>query len=64
MLIETRLSEAELLTFAKWFDEFLADQWDRRFAEDVQAGRLDAAGRQADEQYEAARVTFVMTHFR
>ncbi len=53
----TRLSEAELVTFAKWFDEFMADQWDRRFEEDVQAGRLNAAGRNADEHFEAGRCT-------
>lgn len=53
----THLSETELVTFAKWFDEFRADQWDRRFEEDVQAGRLDAPGRKADEHFEAGRCT-------
>lgn len=53
----THLSEAKLVKFAKWFDEFMADQWDRRFADDVQAGRLDAAGRKADEYFEAGRCT-------
>lgn len=53
----THLSEAELVTFAKWFDEFMADQWDRRFAEDVQAGRLDVAGWKADGHFEAGRCT-------
>ena len=53
----TRLSETELVTFSKWFDEFMAEQWDRRFEEDVRAGRLDAVGRQADEHFEAGRCT-------
>ena len=53
----TRLSETELVTFAKWFDEFMADQWDRQFEEAVQAGRLNAAGRKADEHFEAGRCT-------
>ncbi len=53
----TRLSDAELVAFAKWFDEFMADQWDRRFVDDAQAGRLDAAGRKADEHFEAGRCT-------
>ena len=53
----SRLSEAELVAFAKWFDEFMADQWDRQFAEDVQSGRLNAAGRQADEHFESGRCT-------
>ena len=54
-----RLSEPELVTFANWFDEFMADQWDRRFVDDVEAGRLDAAGLQADEQFEAGRCTLL-----
>ena len=53
----TRLSETELVTFSKWFDEFMAEQWDRRFEEDIRAGRLDAVGRQADEHFEAGRCT-------
>lgn len=53
----TRLPQAELVTFAKWFDEFMADQWDRRFEEDVRSGRLEAVGRQADEHFEAGRCT-------
>ena len=53
----TGLSETELVTFTKWFDEFMAEQWDRRFEDDVRSGRLDAAGRRADEQFEAGRCT-------
>ena len=53
----TRLSEAELVTFAKWFDEFMADQCDRRFDDDVQSGRLDAVGRKANEYFAAGQCT-------
>ena len=35
------LSAADLAAFRAWFAEFDADAWDRQFAEDVAAGRLD-----------------------
>ena len=52
-----RLPETELDTFARWFEEFLADTWDRRIEADIQAGRLDEAGRRADADFEAGRCT-------
>ena len=48
---------AELDAFARWFEEFLADAWDRRIEGDIAAGRLDDAGREADAQFEAGRCT-------
>jgi hypothetical protein len=53
----TDLPPADLQAFAKWFEEYLADAWDRQFEADVAAGRLDAAGRQADADFEAGRCT-------
>ena len=53
----TRLPEADLAAFTRWFEEFLADAWDRRIEADVRAGRLDAAGRRADADFEAGRCT-------
>lgn len=53
----TRLSTAELTSFSQWFQEFLADNWDRQIEADIQAGRLDAAGNKADEDFEAGRCT-------
>ncbi len=47
----------ELDQFSRWFEEFLAEQWDRRIEADIVAGRLDAAGRRADEEFEAGRCT-------
>ncbi|HET6573391.1 MAG TPA: hypothetical protein VFG68_07305 [Fimbriiglobus sp.] len=49
------LPPADLDAFARWFEEFLADAWDRRIEADVAAGRLDAAGRQADADFDAGR---------
>lgn len=49
----TQLPEEELTAFARWFEEYLADAWDRRIEADIKAGRLDEAGRRADADFEA-----------
>ncbi|HEV3146209.1 MAG TPA: hypothetical protein VGZ47_20145 [Gemmataceae bacterium] len=49
------LPDAQLTEFAQWFEEFLADAWDRRIEADIRAGRLDEAGRKADADFEAGR---------
>ena len=51
------LSPAELSKFSQWFEEFLADQWDRQIEQDLISGRLDAALKQADDHYSAGRCT-------
>ena len=51
------LPAEELDQFSRWFEEFVADQWDRRIEADILAGRLDAAGRRADEEFVAGRCT-------
>ena len=51
----SRLPAADLDAFAKWFEEYLADEWDRRIEADILAGRLDEAGRRADADFEAGR---------
>ena len=52
-----QLPAEELDRFSQWFEEFLADQWDRQVEADILAGRLEAAGRRADEDFEAGRRT-------
>ena len=47
----------ELSRFSQWFEEFMADQWDRQIEQDMKAGRLDAALKRADEHYKAGRCT-------
>ena len=49
------LPAEELTQFSRWFEEYLADKWDRKIEADILAGRLDAAGRRADEDFEAGR---------
>lgn len=52
-----KLSPDELSAFTRWFEEFMADAWDQQIEEDIRAGRLDEAGRKADEDFEAGRCT-------
>ena len=52
-----RLSPEDLARLTDWFEGFVADQWDRQIEADILAGRLDAAGRKADEDFEAGRCT-------
>lgn len=51
----TRLPNDDLSAFARWFEEYLADAWDRQIEDDIKAGRLDEAGGQADSDFEAGR---------
>ena len=50
-----QLPAEDLAAFARWFEEYLADAWDRRIEADIQAGRLDEAGRRADADFEAGQ---------
>jgi hypothetical protein len=52
-----QLPAEELDRFSRWFEEFLADQWDQRIEADILAGHLEAAGRRADDDFEAGRCT-------
>ncbi len=52
-----QLRAEELERFSHWFEEFLAEQWDRRIEADILAGRLEAGGRRAEEEFEAGRCT-------
>jgi hypothetical protein len=49
------LPAEELSAFAHWFEEYLADVWDRRIEADIKAGLLDEAGRRAESEFEAGR---------
>jgi hypothetical protein len=52
-----RLPQPELTAFKQWFDEFFADLWDRQIQADIEAGRLDEAGRQADADFNTGSST-------
>ena len=53
----SQLPADELSAFARWFEEYFADAWDRRIEADLRAGKLDDAGRRADADFDAGRCT-------
>ena len=53
--VVAKLSPAELSAFAEWFEEFMADAWDKQIDADVRAGKLDHLGKQADDDFKAGR---------
>ena len=52
----SRLPAEDLTTFARWFEEYLADAWDRRIDADIHAGKLDEAGKRAEAAFGAGSV--------
>jgi len=55
--VVSRLSAEELTRFSQWFEEFLAEQWDRQIEEDVKAGRLEAAVTRSNKCFDAGQCT-------
>ena len=53
----SQLSVNELMQFSEWFAEFVADQWDKKIEADILAGRLDAAGKRADDEFLGGRAS-------
>ncbi len=52
-----KLPVEDLAAFRAWFGEFDAEQWDRQFAEDVAAGRLDDLAEEALRDLHEGRCT-------
>ncbi len=52
-----KLPPEQLAQFTQWFEQYIADQWDKKIEEDVKAGRLDQLAKKADEDFEAGRCT-------
>ena len=50
-----KLSAGELADFRRWFSEYDAEAWDRKLAQDVEAGRLDALADRALRDYRAGK---------
>ncbi|HYP39890.1 MAG TPA: hypothetical protein VEX13_05980 [Chloroflexia bacterium] len=48
-----QLPRPELVMFRAGFEEFLAEAWDERIEEDVQAGRLEGLLQQVEREVEA-----------
>jgi hypothetical protein len=53
----SRLSREELFSFQTWFEEFVAEAWDRQIEEDAQARKLDHLAAEADREFAAGRCT-------
>ncbi len=51
----SQLPANELTAFAQWFEEYLANEWDRRIEADVLNGAFEKAGKEAVSEYEAGR---------
>ena len=51
----SQLPASELSALSQWFEEYVADQWDRQIEADILAGRFDAAGKRAVADFEAGR---------
>ncbi len=51
------LSPSELAAFADWFENFVADEWDKQIETDARGGKLDHLARRADEHFDAGRCT-------
>lgn len=52
-----KLSRSDLTAFRDWFLGFDATAWDKQFAEDVAAGRLDALADEAVRDLREERCT-------
>jgi hypothetical protein len=52
-----QLSPAELAEFRRWYAEFDAQAWDRKFEADVKAGKLDALAEKALRDHAAGKST-------
>lgn len=51
------LPPSELAVFAEWFEQYIADQWDKNIEADISAGKLDHLAEKADRDFEARRCT-------
>ena len=51
----SKLPEEQLNRFRQWFDEFVAESWDKQLEDDVRGGRLDRVADSALEEYRAGR---------
>jgi hypothetical protein len=51
------LSKEELDQFSKWFEEYMADQWDAQIERDAKAGKFDAMIEKARANHRAGLST-------
>jgi hypothetical protein len=51
----SNLPQNELMQLSEWFEEFMANQWDKKIEADILSGRLDTIGKYADDEFIAGR---------
>ena len=49
------LPPEEFSEFSSWFEDFLAEQWEKKLEADVATGKLDSLADKADKDFEAGR---------
>jgi hypothetical protein len=52
-----QMPEKEQWKLAEWFNDFMADQWDREIERDVAAGKFDKINAEIEEDIKAGRCT-------
>ena len=50
-----QLDDQSLGQLSGWFEDYLAEKWENRFAADVQFGKLDKLGEAADRAFVQGR---------
>lgn len=50
-----RLDDDSLGKLSDWFEDYLAEKWESRFAADAKAGKLDRLGAAADRAFEEGK---------
>jgi hypothetical protein len=50
-----RLDDDSLEKLSDWFEDYMAEKWETRFAADVKAGKLDKLGEAADRAFEQGK---------
>ena len=50
-----QLDDDSLEKLSGWFEDYLAEKWENRFAADVKAGKLDKLGEAADRAFEQGK---------
>jgi hypothetical protein len=50
-----KLDERSLGQLSTWFEDYLAEKWEQRFAADAAAGKLDKPGQAADRAFEQGK---------
>jgi hypothetical protein len=51
----SQLPPEDLSKFASWFEEFMADEWDRQIERDAAAGKFDKINAEVEKNFREGR---------